>query len=53
MWKFFDDCVDVLVMCVLECAVFYGLYRAFVLFRLYTLILVCFVCTSVRTTANR
>ena len=43
----FDSYVGVLVICVL---VF--LYCVFVLFRLCIFILICFVCTSVRTTAT-
>jgi len=49
----FDNCVGVLVICVLVFTVFlYCLYCVFVLFRLCTFILVCFVCTGVRTTAT-
>jgi hypothetical protein len=48
----FDNCVDVLVVCELVFTVFCTactLY--FVLFRLCTFTLTCYVCTSVRTTA--
>ena len=48
----FDNCVGVLVICVLVFTVLYCLYCVFVLFRLYIFILICFVCTSVRTTAT-
>ena len=46
-------CVSVLVICVLVFTVFlYCLYCVFVLFRLCIFILICFVCTSVRTNAT-
>jgi hypothetical protein len=46
MWGCFDSCVGVLVICVLAFTVF------FLFFRLYIFILICFVCTSVKTTAT-
>jgi len=53
MWGCFDNCVGILLICVLVftvlcivCTVF------FVLFRLCIFILICFVSTSVRTTAT-
>jgi hypothetical protein len=46
-------CVGVLVMCTCIYCVLYCLYCDFVLFRLCIFILICFVCTSVRTTATR
>jgi hypothetical protein len=39
-------------MCACISYVLYCLYYVFVLFRLYIFILICFVCTSVRTTAT-
>ena len=51
MWGCFDNCVDVLVICVLLYTVFVLFVLCFVLFRLCKFILTCFVCTSVRTTA--
>jgi hypothetical protein len=47
-----NRCVDVLVTCVCIYCVLYCLYCVFVLFRLCIFILICFVCTSVRTTAS-
>jgi hypothetical protein len=48
-----DNCVGVLVICVLVFIVFCIVCTVFfVLFRLCILILICFVCTSVRTTAT-
>jgi len=45
--------VGVLVICVLVFTVFlYCLYCVFVVFRLCVFILICFVCTGVRTTAT-
>ena len=50
----FDNCVGVLVICVLVFTVFlYGLYYVFILLRLCTFILNYFVCISVRTTATK
>ena len=51
MWGCFNNCVGVLVICVLVFTVFGTVYTVFVLFRLCISILICFVCTSVRTTA--
>jgi len=48
----FDNCVGVLVICVLVFSVFYIVYCVLVLFRLCIFILICFVCTSVRTTTT-
>ena len=49
----FENCVGVLVICVLVFTVFcFCLYCVFVLFRLCVFILICFFCTSVRTTAT-
>jgi hypothetical protein len=46
-------CVGVLVICVLVFTVFRIICTVyFVLFRLCIVILICFVCTSVRTTAT-
>jgi len=47
-------CVGALVICVLVFNVFYIVCTVFyfVLFRLCIFIIVCFVCTSVRTTAT-
>ena len=39
-------------MCTFIYCVLYCLYRILILFRLYVFILICFVCTSVRTTAT-
>jgi hypothetical protein len=44
--------VGVLVICVLVFNVLYCLYYVFVLFRLCIFFPICFVCTSVRTTAT-
>jgi len=53
MWGCSDDCMGVLVICILVFTVFlYFLYCVSVLFRLCIFILICFVCTSVRTTAT-
>jgi hypothetical protein len=48
----FDNCVGVLVICLLDFYCFVLFVLCFVLFRLCIFILICFVCTSVRTTAN-
>jgi len=56
----FDNCVSVLVICVLVCIVFCIVCIVlcivctvfFVLFRWCIFILICFVCTGVRTTAT-
>jgi len=49
MWGSFDNCVDVLVICLFVFTVFLILCTAFfVLFLLCIFILNCFVCTSVR-----
>ena len=46
-------CVGVLVICLLVFTVFCIVYTVFfILFRLCIFILICFVCTSVRTTAT-
>ena len=48
----FDNCVGVLVICVLVFTVFCNVCTVFfVLFRL-CIFIICFVCTSVRTTAT-
>ena len=53
MWGWFENCVGVLVMCVLVFTVFCIVCTVFfVLFRLCIFILICFVCTGVRTTAT-
>jgi hypothetical protein len=53
MWGCFDNCVGVLVLCILVFTVFCMVCTAFfVLFRLCIVILNCFVYTSVRTTAT-
>jgi hypothetical protein len=44
--------VGVLVICVLVFTVLYCLYCVFVLFGLCIFILICFACSSVRTTAT-
>ena len=49
----FDNCVGVLVICVLVITVLTIVCTVFLLFRLYIFILVCFICTSVRTTATQ
>ena len=49
----FENCVDILVMCVLVLTVFFIFYT--VLFYGYVylyLIFICFLCTSVRTTVT-
>jgi hypothetical protein len=49
---FFDNCVGVLVICVLVFTVFlYCLCCVFVLFRFC--IVICFMCTAVRTIGDR
>ena len=48
----FDNCVGVLEICTCIYCVLYCLYCIFVLFRLRTFILICCVCTGVRTTAT-
>jgi hypothetical protein len=48
----FGNCVGVLLTCVLVFTLLYCLYCVFALFRLCTFILICFVCTGVRTTAT-
>ena len=54
MGGFSDNCVGVLVICVLVFTVFCIVCAVFfVLFRLCIFILSCFVCTSVRTTATK
>ena len=51
--RVFENCVGVLVICVLVFTVFYIVFTVFfVLLRLCMFILICFVCTSVRTTAT-
>ena len=49
----FDNCVGVLVICVLAFIVFFVLFvLCYFMFRLYLFILISSVCTSVRTTAT-
>ena len=49
----FDNCVVVLVICVLVFTVFCIVCTVFVvLFRLCIFILICFVCTNIRTTTT-
>ena len=48
----FDNYVGVLVVCTSIYCVLYCLYCVFVFFHLCVLILICFVCTRVRTTAR-
>jgi len=49
----FDNCVPVLLLCVLVFTVFCIVFTSFfVLFRLCIFVLFCFVCTSVRTSAT-
>jgi hypothetical protein len=48
----FDNCVGVLVICVLEFIVLYCLYCVSVLVRIRILTPFSFVCTSVRTTVT-
>jgi hypothetical protein len=49
----FDNCVGVLVICVHVFIVFCNVCTVFFgFFRLYILILICFVWTNVRTTAT-
>jgi hypothetical protein len=52
MWGCFDNCVGVLVVCVLVFTVFLLFVLCFLLFRLCIFILLCFVCTGIRTTTT-
>jgi len=47
-----DNCVGILVICVLVFTVFLFCVLFFVLFRLCIFILICFVCISATTTAT-
>ena len=54
MCGFFDNCVGVLILCVLVFAVFCIVCTVFfVLFRLRIFILICFVCTGVKDYCHR
>jgi len=52
MWEYFDDCVVVLVICVLVFVVFFVCTVFLYCFVYEYFIPICFVCTGVRTTAT-